>query len=92
MHVLPKGFVHIRHYGFLANNCKRDSIKLCRELIGEKEIINDDKCAEVVNIDNIKFKNCPVCQSGFLSLLSEFQKKQYGFENRVSIFRNIDTS
>jgi len=25
LHVLPKGFMRIRHYGFLANRCKREN-------------------------------------------------------------------
>ena len=33
-HVLPKGFVRIRQFGFLANRFRAKRIKLCRELIG----------------------------------------------------------
>jgi hypothetical protein len=33
-HVLPSGFVRIRHYGFLANRCRREKVALCRELLG----------------------------------------------------------
>jgi hypothetical protein len=32
MHVLPKGFVKIRHYGILANRNKKTRLKLCRKL------------------------------------------------------------
>lgn len=32
MHVLPKGFVKIRHYGLLANRNKKTKLKLCRKL------------------------------------------------------------
>jgi hypothetical protein len=32
-HVLPSGFVRIRHYGFLANRCRREKVALCRELL-----------------------------------------------------------
>ena len=34
LHVLPDGFHHIRHYGFLANTDRRDNVELCRRLIG----------------------------------------------------------
>ena len=34
LHVLPKGFVRIRHYGLLANSVRRDRIALCREILG----------------------------------------------------------
>ena len=33
LHVLPKGFVRIRHYGFLANRVRRERIDLCRTLL-----------------------------------------------------------
>ena len=32
MHVLPKGFVKIRHYGILANRNKKTKFELCRKL------------------------------------------------------------
>jgi hypothetical protein len=35
LHVLPPGFVRIRHYGFLANRHRTEAIALCRKLIGE---------------------------------------------------------
>jgi predicted Zn-ribbon and HTH transcriptional regulator len=36
MHVLPKSFTKINHYGLLANRCKKSIIKLCRILIGQR--------------------------------------------------------
>src|SRR5262245_30191193 len=33
LHVLPSGFVHVRHYGFLANRCREEKLPLCRRLI-----------------------------------------------------------
>jgi len=32
-HVLPRGFVRIRHYGFLANHWRARRLPLCRELL-----------------------------------------------------------
>lgn len=34
LHVLPDSFVRIRHYGFLANRCKKQFLHRCRELLG----------------------------------------------------------
>ena len=34
-HVLPKGFVRIRHYGLLANRQRQEELALCRELLGD---------------------------------------------------------
>jgi hypothetical protein len=33
LHVLPRGFVKIRHFGFLANRGREDHIRLCRTLL-----------------------------------------------------------
>ena len=37
LHVLPSGFVRIRHYGFLANRVCREKLALCRALLGVEE-------------------------------------------------------
>ena len=33
LHVLPKGLVRIRHFGFLANRCRRQKISQWRKLL-----------------------------------------------------------
>ena len=33
MHVLPSGFVRVRHYGLLANRHRQEKLARCRELI-----------------------------------------------------------
>ncbi len=35
LHVLPAGFVKIRHFGFLANANRRASLNLCRSLLAQ---------------------------------------------------------
>jgi hypothetical protein len=35
LHVLPRGFMRIRHYGFLANRCRRVKLAQIREAIGQ---------------------------------------------------------
>jgi len=37
LHVLPRGFVRIRHYGFLSNRRRRASVALCRRLVSQIE-------------------------------------------------------
>ena len=34
LHVLPRGFMRIRHFGFLANRSKAQALARCRELLG----------------------------------------------------------
>jgi hypothetical protein len=38
-HVLPKGFVRIRHFGFMANYQRSSSLELCRKRLGMAPII-----------------------------------------------------
>ncbi len=35
LHVLPKGFVRIRHFGFLGNRFGAARVKLCRQLLAQ---------------------------------------------------------
>ena len=35
LHVLPRGFVRIRHFGFLSNRRRKQSLELCRTLLAE---------------------------------------------------------
>ena len=40
MHVLPKGFVRIRHYGLLSSRNKKEKLTLCRNLLGCKKYLS----------------------------------------------------
>jgi hypothetical protein len=60
LHVLPPGFVHIRHYGFLANRRRTEAIALCRKLIGEAVPENDRISKEPAPQSNWF---CPKCSS-----------------------------
>ena len=37
LHILPQGFMRIRHYGFLANRSRRVKLDLCRQLLAAVE-------------------------------------------------------
>ena len=41
LHVLPVGFHRIRHYGLLANGCRRASLALARELLAVPPELSD---------------------------------------------------
>jgi len=65
MHVLPKGFVRIRHYGLLACRCKKDKMTLCRNLLGCEQYISKlrgktvaEKILILYNHDITKCKCC----------------------------------
>jgi hypothetical protein len=62
LHVLPKGFVKIRHFGFLAHPERRAALQLARELLGAPEPPPEVplKTAE---------RKCPCCGIGTLCFL-----------------------
>ena len=65
MHIPPKEFVHIRHYGILSNHNKRKLIPICRNLIGCREFLrkfrNNDKVQAVKILYKKDVTVCPHC-------------------------------
>jgi putative transposase/transposase-like zinc-binding protein len=58
LHVLPAGFVRIRHFGFLANRHRTELITLCRNLIGENQ---PAPCEATTNLCITTTWPCPRC-------------------------------
>ena len=58
LHVLPPGFVRIRHFGLFANRLRKVSLELCRILL-------DEAGAQAVKPDTANpaagFWSCPIC-------------------------------
>ena len=57
LHILPKGFVKIRHYGFLSSTWKRDKLKLLQEKLGVKELQKQEKKPFLPKCSNCKIGN-----------------------------------
>jgi predicted Zn-ribbon and HTH transcriptional regulator len=75
LHVLPKGFMRIRHYGFLANAVRKKSIAQCRKLLIVQEVNSDHEEKEtdpetwqhlLERLTGIDVTRCPACKSGHL--------------------------
>lgn len=77
LHVLPAGFVRIRHFGFLANRHRTSLIALCRMLIGEEQLLPECKAASKVHVKTNW--SCPHCSSTMLVVerLSAIQTLRY---------------
>jgi hypothetical protein len=58
MHVLPKGFVRIRHFGFMANHRRSKSFELCRLLLGMAPVLSSPQTASTSSN-----RLCPACQA-----------------------------
>jgi putative transposase len=57
LHVLPKGFVRIRHFGFMANYQRSSSFKLCRLLLGMAPVLPSETTS------TRSTWRCPTCQA-----------------------------
>ena len=79
-HMLPKSFVRIRHYGFLANRCRGHKLQLCRRLLNtqaERQSTSDgtssEHPAETYRSEE-KSSPCPVCKEGKMILILTFAR------------------
>jgi hypothetical protein len=61
LHVLPTGFVRIRHYGFLANRLRRRSIESIRRFLGVEQGDQESLPVTVGGDDGVP---CPACRRG----------------------------
>lgn len=75
-HILPKGFMRIRHFGFLANPVRKKSIALCRQLLAVEDqhadcAVGDDPGCEtwqqlLLRLTGVDVTLCPLCKAGHL--------------------------
>lgn len=59
LHILPKGFMRLRYYGFMANAVRRKALALIRESLGKSggEIIE----INIVEVEDSNGPKCPHC-------------------------------
>jgi hypothetical protein len=62
-HVLPKGFVKVRHYGLLANRQRQAKLALCRRLLLVAQVAAQlqEVSGAPLAIEPAKERNCPQC-------------------------------
>ncbi len=70
LHVVPDGFVRIRHFGFLANRTRRAKLARCRALLAPPPAPATSAIESVAalmrRLTGIDIERCPVCQQGQL--------------------------
>ena len=68
LHVLPRGFMRIRHFGLLANACRSEQLPRCRELLGcTASTAAAEKPDHATDGDDCR--RCPSCEQGRLDRL-----------------------
>src|SRR5438132_5916703 len=70
LHVLPEGFMRIRHFGFLANRAKKQSLAQCRKLLDLQPPL--PPCSNLsakdllLKLTRVDLSRCPSCLEGMM--------------------------
>jgi hypothetical protein len=68
LHVLPDGFMRIRHFGFLANRSKKQALAQCRKLLDCDPALPQSPILSakdlLLKITGIDLSRCPCCHAG----------------------------
>lgn len=75
LHVLPDGFMRIRHFGFLANRVKKHLLPQCRKLLNLGPAL--PRCPTepakdvLLKITGVDLSRCPRCKQGTMIMVRE---------------------
>lgn len=69
LHVLPKGFTRIRHFGILSSSWKKVKLPELQKLLSE------GKTASVTNKPPLQHRKCPSCKKGTLETVLLFDQR-----------------
>ena len=74
LHSLPKGFVRIRHYGFLANRNRMAKLNIIRRLLklpGQPTQMQTSLEEMMLQLTGTDITSCPCCKKGKMQLLEK---------------------
>jgi hypothetical protein len=74
LHVLPKGFVRIRHYGLLANRSRQEKIAHCRALLSAPQPqapAQETVSEKLLRLTGVDIHCCPTCREGRMVVVAE---------------------
>jgi hypothetical protein len=76
LHVVPAGFVRIRHLGFLANRTRHGKLARCRQLLAQPpapaERPLESVQALMLRLTGLDIERCAVCHRGRLHVIEIF--------------------
>ena len=73
LHVLPAGFMRIRHYGVVGNHCRTSKLIACRRLLAQPAppVVPRESAATVLRrLTGIDIECCPQCRQGRLVVIA----------------------
>lgn len=86
LHSLPRGFVKIRHYGFLANRNREANLNYIRQLMGLSDL-HKKKTASLeemmLKLTGIDITTCPCCHKGKMNLIAEIPKHRSRYASNL---------
>jgi hypothetical protein len=77
LHVLPKGFVRIRHYGLLANRNRKEKIARCRDLLAAptpEQHSPQNRRKRLLERTGVDIGRCPACREGRMVIVAEIDR------------------
>jgi hypothetical protein len=78
LHVLPDGFMRIRHFGFLANRSKKQALTQCRKLLKLDPALpqspNQSALDLLREITGVDLSRCPCCHKGTMIVVGELPR------------------
>ena len=69
LHILPSGFVKIRHFGFLANRNRSSALALCRQHLNAVSPVDGPAAISTREQQSAVKRSCPVCHVGVLRMV-----------------------
>ncbi len=82
LHVLPKGFVRIRHYGLLANRNRKEKIARCRDLLAAptpEQHAPQNRREKLLERFGVDIERCPACREGRMAVVAEIDRVPWFF-------------
>ena len=78
LHILPKGFMKIRYFGFLAHKNKKQAIPILRKLINPEaklpEKVKETVQEMMLRLTGIDIRCCPKCKKGKMIIIKKLPK------------------
>ena len=75
LHVLPEGFMRIRHFGFLANRSKKQALAQCRKLLDLDPALPQSPILSakdlLLKITGVDLSRCPCCHKGTMIVVGD---------------------
>jgi len=82
LHIVPDGFVRIRHFGLLANRRRAAALAQCRVLLTQPPPVERPESVRdlMLRLTGVDIERCPVCQQGRLQQVERLAPAPAGWD------------